>query len=46
MPWSSTLWMGRVVWHVITTAQNASGEKLKVNLIYKNPNLQNRYIKG
>lgn len=36
----------QAVWHPISTAQNASVEKLKVNPIYKNPNLQNRYIKG
>lgn len=32
-----------------TAAQNAAGEKLKVNPLstqYKNPNLQNRYVKG
>lgn len=32
--------------NAITTTQNASVEKLKIKQIYKNPNLQNRYVKG
>lgn len=37
---------GSLLCNAITTTQNASVEKRERKQIYKNPNLQNRYVKG